>query len=93
MNALVEQYWARALKIARQHETGEIDFADLTGLSDEFAASFTEQLNELPEALRTAQGTALEAKLQQALADSNISEHLSQALNELLISINRTPIY
>ncbi|CAM5412000.1 hypothetical protein [Eoetvoesiella caeni] len=93
MNALVEQYWARALKIARQHETGEIDFADLTGLSDEYSASFTEQLNELPEALRTAQGTALEAKLQQAIGDDNTSEHTRQALNELLISINRTPIY
>ena len=93
MNALVGQYWARALKIARQYEAGDFAFADLTGLGEEFAASFTEQINELPEATRNAQAAAMEAKLQQGLAASGISENASQALNELLVSITRTPIY
>lgn len=93
MNAFVERYWARALKITRQYETGEFAFADLTGMGEEFAASFTEEISELPEPTRNATTTAMEAKLHQAMTASDISENASQALGELLVSINRTPIY
>lgn len=93
MNELIEQYWARALKITRQYESGEVNFADLTGLGDEFAASFIEELNEMPEPLRAQYCAGLETKLGAAIAKNGSDSHASQALNELRVSINRTPIY
>jgi len=93
MNELVEQYWSRALKIARQYDTGEVDFADLTGLGEEFAASFTDQINGFPEPLRATYCTGLESKLSAAINANGHESSAGQALNELLVSINRTPIY
>ncbi|HEY9280514.1 MAG TPA: hypothetical protein VIP51_10620 [Eoetvoesiella sp.] len=93
MNELVEDFWTRALKIARQYEAGEVDFADLTGLGEEFAASFTEGIAELPEQARAPTCSALENVLQTAITSKEESSNASEALNELLMSINRTPIY
>jgi len=93
MNQIVDQYWPRALKIAREYEIGEVNFADLTGLSEEFAASFIEQLNAMPEPLRAAQCAGLEAKLTEAITSNGTESGAGQALSELLVSINRTPIY
>lgn len=93
MNQIIEQYWARALKITRQYESGEVNFADLTGLGDEFAASFVEELNEFPEPLRATYCANLDMKLGAALTSSSQDSHAAQALNELRVSINRTPIY
>jgi len=94
MNALVDQFWARSLKIAHQYDAGELVFADLTGLSEEFAASLNETLGELPEPIRSSQLSALEAKLQQEQEKrGKESPAIQEALNELLVSITRTPIY
>jgi len=93
MNEIVEQYWAQALKISRQYESGEVNFADLTGLSEAFAASFIEQVNELPEPLRGRYCAGLETRLTTAIGQHAQDSHASQALGELLVSINRTPIY
>ncbi len=93
MNQIVEQYWPRALKIVREYETGDVNFADLTGLGEEFAASFIEQLNTLPEPQRAAQCAGLEAKLTEAIHANGEESNTGQALSELLVSINRTPIY
>lgn len=93
MNEIIEQYWARALKITRQYESGEVNFADLTGLGDEFAASFIEELNDMPEPLRARYCAGLETKLSTAIAQSDLDSHAGQALSELRVSINRTPIY
>ncbi|HUH86632.1 MAG TPA: hypothetical protein VL003_01095 [Pusillimonas sp.] len=93
MNELIEQYWARALKITRQYESGDVNFADLTGLGEEFAASFIEQLNELPEPLRATYCAGLETRLSTAIAQNGPDSPASQALGELRVSINRTPIY
>lgn len=93
MNQLIEEYWNRALKIARQYEAGEVDFADLTGFSEEFAASFTQQLGNLPEPQRASASSALENTLETAITSKTETSNASEALNELLISINRTPIY
>lgn len=93
MNELIEQYWARALKITRQYESGEVNFADLTGLGDEFAASFIEELNDLPEPARARYCAGLEAKLSTAIAQKELESQAAQALSELRVSITRTPIY
>ncbi len=93
MNEIIEQYWARALKITRQYESGEVNFADLTGLGDEFAASFIEQLNEMPEPLRARYCAGLETKLSTAIAHNGPDSNAGQAFNELRVSITRTPIY
>ncbi|MDX3896080.1 MULTISPECIES: hypothetical protein [Pusillimonas] len=93
MNEIIEQYWARALKITRQYEAGEVNFADLTGLGDEFAASFIEQLNEMPEPLRARYCAGLETKLSTAIAQNGPESPAAQAFNELRVSITRTPIY
>jgi len=93
MNEIIEQYWARALKITRQYESGDVNFADLTGLGDEFAASFIENLNDMPEPLRADYCAGLEARLSTAIAQNGHDSHAGQALNELRVSINRTPIY
>lgn len=93
MNEIIEQYWARALKITRQYESGEVNFADLTGLGDEFAASFVEDISEIPEPLRATYCASLDTKLGTALTHSNQDSHAAQAFAELRMSINRTPIY
>lgn len=93
MNEIIEQYWARALKITRQFESGEVNFADLTGLGDEFAASFIEELSDMPEPIRAQYCAGLEAKLSTAIAKNAMESKAAQALNELRLSINRTPIY
>lgn len=93
MNEIIEQYWARALKITRQYESGDVNFADLTGLGDEFAASFIETLGEVPEPLRADYYTGLETRLNTAIAQSDPESQAGQALSELRVSINRTPIY
>ena len=93
MNQLAEEFWDRALKIARQYEGGEVDFADLTGLSEEFAASFLQELTQLPETQRGPACLALENTLETAIDSRNETSNASEALNELLISLNRTPIY
>lgn len=93
MNQLIEEYWNRALKIARQYETGEVDFADLTGFSEEFAASFSQQLGDLPEPQRASASSALESTLEAAITSNTETGNASEALSELLISLNRTPIY
>jgi len=93
MNEIIEQYWARALKITRQYEAGEVNFADLTGLGDEFAASFIEQLNEVPEPVRARCCAGLETRLSTAIAQNGPESPAALALNELRLSITRTPIY
>ena len=93
MNQIIEQYWARALKITRQYESGEVNFADLTGLGDEFAASFIEDLNEVPESERAQCSTGLEAKLSIAITQNGPDSQAGQAFTELREAITRTPIY
>lgn len=93
MNETIEQYWARALKITRQYESGDVNFADLAGLSDEFAASFIETLSEMPEPLRASHCAGLETRLSTAIAKNDPDTPATQALNELRVSILRTPIY
>ena len=93
MNDIIEQYWTRALKITRQYESGEVNFADLNGLSDEFAASFTEMLNDIPEHQRARYCAGLETRLSAAIDKNDQESQAGQALTELRLSINRTPIY
>ena len=93
MNAIVDKYSAYALRLAAQYEGGQVAFADLTGLVEEFAAKFTEHLNDLPESQRAPTSSALEASLDTSLKTVNQDSNTAQALNEILLSLNRTPIY
>jgi len=92
MDNVVEQYWGRALKIARQYENAQVAFADLTGLIDEFAAAFFDELNSLTPSARAECSRGLEARLQAAVAETD-SQRCREALEEMLVSLNRTPIY
>jgi hypothetical protein len=92
MNELVEEFAHQAADIAQQYESGAVNFADLTGLGEEFAASFAERIAELPEAGRAASCSTLENVLQAAISSGEKSDQAREALNELLLSLNRTPI-
>lgn len=92
MNELTGLYWARALKIVRQFEAGEINFADLTGLGEAFAASLAQDLQKLPETTRPACCDALDARLKTAASTYDASSLASTALSELQLSISRTSI-
>jgi hypothetical protein len=93
MNDIVDTFSAQALKIAAQYEGGQVAFADLAGLVDEFAATLAEQLSDLPESQRPPITTALEARLDDRIKELAPDSRSAQALGELLQSLNRTPIY
>lgn len=93
MNEVVEKYWPRALKLVRQYETEEWAFADLTGFVEEFAEQYASHVNQLPESQRALSNSALEAEIKTAMRSASADSKTSQALSELLISINRCPIY
>lgn len=93
MNDIVDKYVVYARKIAVQYEAKQVAFADLTGLVEEFAAKFTAQVNELPESQRAPTRAALETAIE--AAQNSLDEHSpsAQALEEILLSFSRTPIY
>ncbi|OWT55624.1 hypothetical protein [Candidimonas nitroreducens] len=93
MNDIVDTFLAQALKIAAQYEGGQVAFADLTGLVDEFAATLAEQLSDLPESQRPSVTSALESRLEGGIKELAPDSRAAQALGELLQSLNRTPIY
>lgn len=93
MNDIVDTFSAQALKIAAQYEGGQVAFADLTGLADEFAAKLTEQLSDLPESQRPPVTAALESRLDERAKELDPDSRGAQALGELVQSLSRTPIY
>ena len=93
MNDIVDTFSAHALKITAQYEAGQVAFADLTGLVDEFAAKLTEQLSDLPESQRTPITAALETRLDGRIKEMAPDSRSAQALSEILLSLNRTPLY
>ncbi|TAL88850.1 MAG: hypothetical protein EPN46_02320 [Candidimonas sp.] len=93
MNDIVDKYVAYARKIAVQYEAKQVAFADLTGLVEEFALEFTAQVNDLPESQRAPTRAALESALEATQNSLDERRLASQALEEILLSFNRTPIY
>lgn len=93
MNDIVDIYSAYALKLAAQYEGGQVAFADLTGLVEEFAAKLNEQLADLPESQRAPTTAALEAFIDGRLKQMEPDGNNAQAMGEILQSLNRTPIY
>jgi len=93
MHQLTQQYWSRAQKIAQQYQQQEINFADLTGLADTFAATFANDTQSLARPEQTTIYQTLESTLTQAIQELDDDSAVAQALNELLIALTRTPIY
>ena len=93
MTTLVHEFFDQALELARQYQDGDVDFADLTGLCEEFAASFAERLTEQAESERASVTAKLEEVLLSAISSPNEPEKVKEALKELQTSLNRTPIY
>jgi len=93
MNEIIEQHWPHALDLVQQYETDQFAFADLAGLIEEFSATYTNHINELPESQRALANSALEARIEAEMNGTAKDSKASQALNELRVSINRTPIY
>lgn len=93
MESISEQYWGRALKLARQYESGQVAFADLTGLVDEFSAAFFEEIGGLSPSLRSACIKDLESRLTTAVNSESQSAPCRDAMSEMLVALNRIPIY
>lgn len=93
MNEIVEEYWPRALKLVHQYDTEELAYADLAGFVEEFAEQYTSQVNLLPKPQRALANSTLEAEIKTALRSVSTDSKASLALSELLISIDRCPIY
>ncbi len=93
MENISEQYWGRALKLARQYESGQVEFADLTGLIDEFSAAFFEEIGGLSPSMRSACSKDLESRLTTAMNSEGQSLPCREAMSEILVALNRIPIY
>ena len=93
MTTLVHEFFDQALELASQYDNGDVNFADLTGLSEEFAASFAERLTEQAESERAGVTAKLEEVLLSAISSPNEPDKVKEALKELQTSLNRTPIY
>ncbi|MEO6985629.1 MAG: hypothetical protein ABI155_09820 [Paralcaligenes sp.] len=92
MNDIVDKYVAYARKLAVQYEAKQIAFADLTGLVEEFASELSAQVTDLPESQRAPTRAALETAIEIAQNSMVQHERAAQAMEEILLSFNRTPI-
>lgn len=93
MENISEQYWGRALKLARQYESGQVAFADLTGLIDEFSAAFFDEIGGLSPSMRSTCIKDLESRLTTAANSESQSPPCRDAISEMLVALNRIPIY
>lgn len=93
MNETLDLFWGRALKIARHYDTDGLIFADLTGMADDFSASFHEAIADAPEDKRQRAIAALQTKLNDAGSSDRYAGRCNEAFTELAASLNRIPIY